>query len=302
MKEIIEINTMTARNVYTSESFRFIKMVVEKICNIQVPEKAKEIHKQNKPHDYTDEFRLYGTKEQGINYHSYYKVVDKENLHTTVYTISNQAFGYPDIDVKFTISTQDGLILEIESNNTSTISKIKELFEEEFGYCRKQSQDEIFDELIHEMRIRGTEEEGKVGIKLGLEAIQIDPNDFWAQFYLGCSYAFNNQHTKAIEHLRKSINLDPSNYDAYYNLARSYIELHKYTEAKEVLMKAKSLSEKNHVITYYLAFILDKLGQTKEAIKYYQEAIALAPENVSGTLKPIVSFLEEAKNRIKQLM
>lgn len=301
MKEIIEINTMTARNVYNSESFRFVKMVVEKICNIVVPEKAKEIHKQNKPHDYTDEFRLYGTKEQGINYHSYYKVLDKENLHTTIYTLSNETFGFPNLWIKFTISTNDGLILEIESEKPDIIRIIKNLFEEEFGYCRQQSKDEIFDELIHEIRIRGTEENGKVGIKLGLEAIRIDSNDFWAQFYLGCSYAYNNQHTKAIEHLRKAISLDISNYDAYYNLAKSYIELSKYTEAKEALLKAKSLSEKNHVITYYLAFVLDKLGETKEAIRYYKESIKLAPEKISGTIKPVISFLDEAEKRLKEI-
>ena len=292
---------MTARHVYSTESLRFVKKVIEKLFGEEIPDKAREIHKQNKPFDYTDEYRVYGSQEKGVKYHSYYKVQEGEEAKTSIYTMSNETFGYPDLELKFTISSQEGLILEIESSQKKRLEIIEQLFDDDFGYCRNQSKDEVFDELIHELRTRGTEKKGKVGIEKGLEAIKIYPNDFWAQFYLGCSYALNNQHKNAIKHLLKAVKIDSRNYDAYYNLAKSYLEIDELKKAKEAIEKAKKLTYNNHVITYYLALILDRLGENMEAIKYYQEAISTAPENISADKRPITSYLHEAENRLEEL-
>ncbi len=300
MKEKIEINTMIARNVYSTESFQFVKKVLKKIFDYDVPEKAKEIHKQNKLYDYTDEFRLFGTKEQGIRYHSYYKILAKDTSTPAFYTISNESFGFPELMIKFTISSQVGLILELESDDKKLIEKTKVLFENEFGYCRKQSQDEIFDELIHEIRIHGTEDEGELGIKKGLKAVEIYPQDFWARFYLGCSYALNGKHEKAVEHLIIATELEPKNYDAFYNLAKSYLELSELESAKIAMLKAHKLAKKNHAINYFLALILEKLGELKEAKKYYQSAIETSPEKQYATKRHIQSFLKDAEKGLKR--
>ena len=302
MKRKIEINTMTARNVFGNESYAFVKKVIEKFCKCQIPNKAKEIHKQNKAYDYTDEFRIYGTEENGIKYHSYYKILDREKSTTALLTITNESYGFPDFWIKFTISSQNGLILEIKSESEATIQDVITLFEDEFGFARKQSTDEIFDELIHELRTRGTENNGKYGIEVGLKAIEIYPKDYWAQFYLGCSYALNNQHKKAIKHLKKAIELDSLSYDAFYNLAKSYLALNDLAEAKDAIIKAKKLATKNHVITYYLALILDKLSESKEAIKYYKEAISTAPENIDSEKKAVKSYLKEAQKSLEELV
>ncbi|NHJ32659.1 MAG: hypothetical protein FK732_07345 [Asgard group archaeon] len=301
MKEKIEINTMIARNVYSTESFQFIKDVLKKICNFEVPDKAKEIHKQNKLYDYTDEFRLYGTKDQGIKYHSYYKIHEKDSTTPSFYKISNESFGFPDYMIKFTISSQDGLILELESKDKKLIEKTVALFEKEFGYCRKQSQDEIFDELIHEIRTHGTEDDGELGIRKGLKAVEIYPQDFWARFYLGCSYALNSKHEKAIEHLLIATKLDSKSYDAFYNLAKSYLAVKELDNAKEAMLKAHKLAKKNHAINYFLAVILEKLGEKKDAKKYYQIAIETSPEKQYATKRHILSFLKEAEKGLERV-
>ncbi|NHJ05488.1 MAG: tetratricopeptide repeat protein [Candidatus Heimdallarchaeota archaeon] len=301
MNKKIQINTMIARNVFGNESFLFIKKIIEQFCNCQIPDKAKEIHKQNKAHDYTDEFRIYGTNERGIKYHSYYKIIDKEKSTTALLTITNESFGFPDFWIKFIISSSDGLILEIESDDKSILDKVTNFFEEEFGFTREQSKDEIFDELIHEIRTRGTEKKGKYGIEVGLKAIEIFPDDFWAQFYLGCSYALNEQYDKSIDHLEKAVKLDSSNYDALYNLAKSYLEMNRLVDAKKVILKAKKIAQKNHIITYYAALIFDKIENKEEAIKYYEETIATAPENIDSEKIPIKSYLKEAQKRLKEL-
>jgi tetratricopeptide (TPR) repeat protein len=301
MKEKIEINTMIARNVYSTESFQFVKKVLKKLWDFEVPEKAKEIHKQNKLYDYTDEFRLFGSKEKGVEYHSYYKMIEKESATPAFYSISNESFGFPDYSIKFTISSQDGLILELESEDKKSIEKTITLFEKEFGYCRKQSQDEIFDELIHEIRTHGAEDDGELGIKKGVIAVEIYPQDFWARFYLGCSYALKGKHDKAIEHLLLATKLDSKNYDALYNLAKSYLELNELDSAKEAMLKAHKLAKKNHAINYFLAVIFEKLAEIEEAKKYYQIAIETSPEKQYATKRLIQSFLKEAEKGLQRI-
>jgi tetratricopeptide (TPR) repeat protein len=299
MKEKIEINTMTARNVYSTESLEFIKKILKSCCKYEMPEKAREIHKQNKPFDYTDEIRIYGTQEQGIRYHTYYKIHDEKGKSAPLfYTVSNEIFGFEDLWIKFTISSQDGLILELESKNKKLIKQIKVLFEESFGYCRKQSEDEVFDELIDELRIQVLEENGKKGIELGSKAITIYPDDFWARFYLGCSYAIEGKYKEAIKEFLVSVKSDPNSADAYYNLGKSYLEINNLKKAEEAMQKAMELASKVHTISYYLALIFEKKGDKKQAIDYYKKTIDNAPKKKSAIAQ---NYIKDAEKRLKEL-
>jgi tetratricopeptide (TPR) repeat protein len=300
MKEIIKIDTMTARNVYPNESLQFVKKIVEEIYHHPIPTTAKEIHRQDKPQDYMDEFRIYSDNSQGIKYHSHVKILSKKSRQT-ISKITNETFGFENFYLRFTISSLEGLELEIKSENEDRIQEVKELFEEEYGYCRKQSKDELFDEIIHELRTRGSEKDGQVGIELGLKAIEINPKDFWARFYLGCSYALNGQYKEAIQHLTIATELDTSNHDAFYNLALSYYYLNDFKEAKKQMLKAKELAPNNHSIIYYLARINEQLGDTQEAEKYYQLAIQTAPENNPESKKGLKSYLKEAQAALAEL-
>ncbi|NHK32457.1 MAG: tetratricopeptide repeat protein [Asgard group archaeon] len=299
MKERIEINTMIARNVYSTESLEFIKKILQKCCSYEIPEKAKEIHKQNKPFDYTDEFRIYGTKEQGIKYHSYYKLQEKGKSKPLIYSVSNEAFGFDQLWIKFTISSQDGLILEVETKDKKLLKDVINHFEQDFGYCRKQSEDEVFDELIHELRIKVTENEGEKGVKVGLKAIEIYPTDFWARFYLGCSYALIDQHKKAIKEFKHAIKADPTSADAYYNLGKSYLEINDLKKAEDAMHNAFELAKKIHTISYYLAIILEKKGEIEKAKEYYQKTIDTAP--LTKNTSHIKNFIKEAEKRLKEL-
>lgn len=301
MKRKIEINTMIARNVYTTESFAFIKMVLEIFCKETIPEKAIEIHRQNKPNYYTDEFRLYGTKEKGIRYHSHYKIAQTKQDKSNIYTHINETFGYADFWVKFIIGSHDGLLLEIDVKDKQKADGILELFEKEFGYSREQTKEEVFDEVIHELRTRGSERNGEYGIEMGLTATQIYPDDFWAQFYLGLSYALNNQHKKAIKHLETATKIDPKNYDVLYNLAKSYLEAGQLKKAKNAILQAKSLAENNHVIIYYLALILDKMDDKEGAIQYYKKTLETSPDKKPSDKRTSKSYLIEAEKRLKEL-
>ena len=291
---------MAARNVYGSESFNFVRKIIAEFCEYDISEKAFEIHKQDKSYDYTDELRLYGTKEKGIKYHSHIKVFEKPTS-SAISTISNESFGFPNFWIKFTVSTQDGLILELEAEDQKLLEQVLNQFEKQFGYCRKQSKEEVFDELVHELRTRGAEREGRYGIELGLKAVEINPEDFWARFYLGCYFALNKQYKKSIEHLSIAVEKEPENYDALYNLALAYYPLNELEKAKELLLKAFSLSKNNHTIIYYLGKVSEKMNEVSEAIKYYQLAIETSPEKKPSSKKPVKSFLKEAEKGLKRL-
>ena len=298
MPEKIEINTMIARNVYASESFEFVKNSLKNICNYDVPENPLEIQRQNKTYEYTDEFKLFGSKEQGVKYHTHYKIMEQGSTDYSIFYVSNEAFGFTDFWMKFTISTHVGLILEFDVKDKKNSKIITENFEEDFGYCREQSKEEIFDELIDELRTHGTKDQGQYGIKLGLKAVEIFPKDFWARFYLGCSFAVNEKHSLAIKHLEEAVKIDPESYDALYNLGKSFFEIKEYKKAKSVLLDALKLSSKNHVIIYHLALAYDKLKMKEEALKYYQQAIETAPEK---TAIGIISFYSEAKEKLEKI-
>ncbi|MHA1440308.1 MAG: tetratricopeptide repeat protein [Candidatus Heimdallarchaeota archaeon] len=298
MPEKIAINTMIARNVYASESFEFIKNSLKNFCNYEIKENPIEIHRQNKTYEYTDEYRIYGTREQGVKYHTHYKIMGQGSEDYSIFHVSNETFGFADFWIKFTISTHDGLILEFDVKDEKNAKKITENFEADFGYCREQSKEEIFDELIDELRTLGTKDHGQYGIKLGLKAVEIFPKDFWARFYLGCSFALNNKQSLAIKHLEEAVKIDPKSYDALYNLGRSYLDNKDYNNAKRVLLDAVKLSPKNHAIIYHLALAYDELKLKDEALKYYQKAIETAPEK---TTKGLISFYAEAKEKSEKI-
>ncbi|MHA1503520.1 MAG: tetratricopeptide repeat protein [Candidatus Heimdallarchaeota archaeon] len=200
--------------------------------------------------------------------------------------------------MKFTISTHNGLILEFDVKDKKNVKKITENFEADFGFCREQSKEEIFDEIIDELRTLGPKDQGQYGIKLGIKATELFPKDFWARFYLGCSYALNAKHSLAIKHLEEAVKIDPTSYDALYNLAKSYIDNKDYKNAKRVLLDALKLSSKNHAIIYHLALAYDKLNMSDKALKYYQKAIETAPEK---TTKGLISFFAEAKEKLEKI-
>lgn len=298
MVEKIEINTMIARNVYASESLEFIKKSLKTFCNYDISENPVEIHKQNKLYEYTDEFRLYGSKEQGVKYHTHYKILEQGSDGYSIFYISNETVGFPNFWMKFTISTHDGLILEYDVKDKKVAKKIVKNFETDFGYSREQSKEEIFDELIDELRNHGTNDQGQYGIKLGLQAVEIFPKDFWARFYLGCSYALYGKHNLAIKHLEKAMKINLKSYDTLYNLGKSYLEIKEYKKAKSILLEALNLSSNNHAIIFYLALAYEKLKMNDEASKYYQKAIDTAPEK---TAKGIISFYTEAEKKLGKI-
>ncbi|MHA1212050.1 MAG: tetratricopeptide repeat protein, partial [Candidatus Heimdallarchaeota archaeon] len=138
-------------------------------------------------------------------------------------------------------------------------------------------------------------------IEVGLKAIKIDSHDFWARFYLGCSYALNDQHKQAIEHLLVATERDPESYDALYNLGKSYFKLSKLKKAKDTMLKAHALAQKSHAINYYLALILDTNGEVEEAIEFYQKAIDYAPEKLPQTKLGTKIYLKDAEKRLREL-
>ncbi|MEA2070721.1 MAG: tetratricopeptide repeat protein [Asgard group archaeon] len=300
MKKTLEISTMTARNVFASEVKRFIKDILQKFFSYDFPEKAREIHKQDKPYDYRDEIHIYGTKDKGIKYHTHMRLIEGQTKKA-IATVSCETFGFDDFWLKFELDTQEGLLFSYDVEDKQTAKKVRDFFDKEFGYCRKQSEEEIFDELIHELRTEGHQNNGKRGIKIGQKALRINPNDYWLHFYLGSSYALNGQHEKAIEHFIKAVDLDSTKFEPLYTLAKSYLELGDTDKALETIKKAYNKRPKNHVVNYYYGLILEERDEPVEAKHYYKQAIEYASEESKKGKQFSNNYIQEAKERLKSL-
>lgn len=137
MKKTVEINSRAARMVSESEILQFIKIILQEFCDFAVPEKPFQVHKQDKPHDYHDELKLYGTKEKGIKYHYFMKIGGRSADASSFSTTAIESFGFSNLWIKFARSTKEGLQLELKTDEQSPSEKIMSLFEDRFGYCRE---------------------------------------------------------------------------------------------------------------------------------------------------------------------
>ena len=132
------------------------------------------------------------------------------------------------------------------------------------------------------MRARTKLDEALEEFKIELAA---NPQEFFANYYLGVVYIFRRQWDLAISSLQKASSIEPNNPDPYFHLAQAYQELNKHELAVEVLKKSIALNpslshNKNQVTTAHhrLAQSLLKLGQTAAGQKELEIAAQLKAE------------------------
>jgi tetratricopeptide (TPR) repeat protein len=112
-----------------------------------------------------------------------------------------------------------------------------------------------------------------------------NPDEFFANYYLGIVYIFERKWELAITFLKDACRAQASNPDPYFQLGQAYQELGKYDQAIEVLKKAITLNpdlahNKFQVTTahYRLAQSLLKVGQAEAAKKELRLASELKAE------------------------
>lgn len=83
------------------------------------------------------------------------------------------------------------------------------------------------------------------------------------------------------EHYKKAIGIYPENYEAMVNLGSFYsMTLQDYEEAIKYFRQALEIEPNRYEPYYNLAYAHEKSGDTTLALKYYNKALDLAPQNI----------------------
>jgi superkiller protein 3 len=146
-----------------------------------------------------------------------------------------------------------------------------------------------------------SEEEYSIAIQYYDEAIELDPNNFYAWYYKGLSFTASEKSKKAIEAYNKAIELDPNNFYTWYYKGLSFTGLKEYKKAIEAYNKAIELDPNNSEVWSYKGLSLAGLKEYKKAIEACDKAIELDPNNFEAWYYKGLSFagLEEYKKAIE---
>ncbi len=119
-------------------------------------------------------------------------------------------------------------------------------------------------------------------------AVEIDPKDAKAQYWLGSEYLRSGQADPAIKHLRESLAFDPDNRAALYNLQLALRRAGRSAEAEEVeakmaeLLRRRARASEAAIKAVKLnneAVELEKGGNLPAAVEKYRTALDLDPDH-----------------------
>jgi tetratricopeptide (TPR) repeat protein len=103
------------------------------------------------------------------------------------------------------------------------------------------------------------------------KAIDLEPNDTAAHFYLGETYLQKGMYQDALAEIQKGVNLEPNYWPPLAVLAEAYTAAGKRGEALKILGKLKELSKVEYVSPYSMARIYVALGDRDEAFAWLQK-------------------------------
>ena len=112
------------------------------------------------------------------------------------------------------------------------------------------------------------------------KAIELDPKNAKAFFYLGKLYASKKEYAKAIQSYDKAIDLAPSSPDAFFNLGFIYYGRKDYPKAEAMFLKVTELQPAYLDEAYFnLAVVQNLQGKKEESIGNLERALEVNPNN-----------------------
>ena len=125
-----------------------------------------------------------------------------------------------------------------------------------------------------------------------------NPEEYFANFYLGILYIMDRKWDLAIGLLEKAVRKQPNNPDPYFHLGQAYQGAGRYPEAIEVLQKTialnPSLTHNDYQVTtahFRLGQSLIKVGRTEEGQKELQISADLKAKGFKLDEKRVGAFL-----------
>jgi cytochrome c-type biogenesis protein CcmH/NrfG len=112
------------------------------------------------------------------------------------------------------------------------------------------------------------------------KAIELDPANAEAFYYLGKLYASKKEYAKAIQSYNKAIDLAPSSPDAFFNLGFIYYARKDYPKAEAMFLKVTELQSAYLDEAYFnLAVVQNLQGKKEESIGNLERALEVNPNN-----------------------
>jgi len=128
-----------------------------------------------------------------------------------------------------------------------------------------------------------------------------NPDEFFANYYLGIVYVMDRKWEPAIGLLKKAILIDPANPDPYFHLGQAYQATERYMEAIAVLRKSialnPSLAHNDYQVAtahYRLGQSLLKAGQNDEGQKELQVSAELKSKSLKSDKEQNEVYLNSA--------
>jgi tetratricopeptide (TPR) repeat protein/tRNA A-37 threonylcarbamoyl transferase component Bud32 len=112
------------------------------------------------------------------------------------------------------------------------------------------------------------------------KAIELDPANAEAFYYLGKLYTSEKDYAKAIQAYDKTIDLAPSTPDAFFNLGFLYYARKDYPKAEAMFLRVTELQPAYLDEAYFnLAVVQNLQGKKKESIGNLERALEVNPKN-----------------------
>lgn len=113
-------------------------------------------------------------------------------------------------------------------------------------------------------------------------AIQLDPTDPAAHFYLGHALSEEKHWDQAVAEYRETILLAPDSAPAHCNLGNALLAKHELKEAIEQYQEALSLDSKDEKAAYGLGVVFYHQGNMPTAAKQFRTSVELDPTDIDA--------------------
>jgi Tfp pilus assembly protein PilF len=128
------------------------------------------------------------------------------------------------------------------------------------------------------------------------KAVEADPRNVRAHFYLGKIYTQTKEYALAIDAYQNAVTLNPNFSDAFFNLGFIYAATGKYKEAEKLFTRVVRLKPSYlDKALFNLALVQEKLGKEQESLANLQKAAAVRPEN-----QKVRAYLKQVENGTKE--
>lgn len=116
--------------------------------------------------------------------------------------------------------------------------------------------------------------------ELYLQVTELFPKNQEAWNYLGLTYFTQGEYKAAVDSFEKALKTGPARVDIYLSLSKTYSKLLFFNESLSCLNKVVEIESHNREAHSLMGHILyDKLGRAEEAVKEWEEAYSLDPND-----------------------